>query len=123
MDARLEHQLLEVPLHIVVYLTGQPEPGVVHGEQKALYLQFRVELALDDLYGVEQLADALQSEELALHGDDDRVGRRKRIHRNQAQRGAAVYQYIVVVVTYRLEHLGYLALAVVKIHHLNLRTH
>ena len=71
----LEHKLLEVSFHLVVYLIGQSESAVVHCQQEALNLERRVELALDNLDGIEQLGDAFECKVLALHGYDDRVGR------------------------------------------------
>ena len=81
----LEHQFLEMPLHLVINLIGQAQTAVIHGEQEPFYLKFRVEFALDDADGVEQFADAFQSKILALYGYDDRVGSRERIDRDQAQ--------------------------------------
>ncbi len=66
LDDGLEHQLLEVALHLVVNLIGQTQTAVVHGKQEALYLEFGVELAFDDLYRVEQLADAFQGKVFTL---------------------------------------------------------
>lgn len=82
-----EDQFLEVALHLVVDLAGQAQAAVIHREQETLDLELRVEFALDDLDGVEQLADALQGEILTLHGDDDAVGCRQRIDRDQTERG------------------------------------
>ena len=44
----LEHQFLEMPLHLVINLIGQAQTAVIHGEQEPFYLKFRVEFALDD---------------------------------------------------------------------------
>ena len=74
-----EHQFLEMALYLVIYLIGQTKARVVHRKQESLYLQLCVELAFDYLYSVEQLADAFESEILALHRNDDRVGRRQRV--------------------------------------------
>ena len=74
LDDGLEHQLLEVALHLVVNLVGQTQTAVVHGKQEALYLELGVELAFDNLYRVEQLADAFQGKVFALNRNDDAVG-------------------------------------------------
>ena len=85
LNHRLENQLLEVPLHLVVYLVGQSQATVVHRQEKTFDLQLRVQFALDNLDGVEQFADTFQGEIFTLHGNDDRVGCRECVHRDQAQ--------------------------------------
>ena len=54
---RFEHQLLEMSLYLIVDLVGQAQAAVVHREQETLNFQLRIQLALDDFDGVEQLAD------------------------------------------------------------------
>ena len=104
-------------------MVGQTQTAVVHGQEESLDFQLRVELALDDLDGVEELADALQGKVFALYGDDDRVGSRERVDRNQSQRRRAVYQDIVVLVLDGGKHLLDHLLSVVQIQHLYLCTH
>ena len=54
---RFEHQFLEMSLYLIVDLVGQAQAAVVHREQETLNFQLRIQLALDDFDGVEQLAD------------------------------------------------------------------
>ena len=110
-------------LHLVVYLVGQPQSAVVHGEQESLYLEPGVQFAFDYLDGVEQLADSLQCEVLTLHGYDYRVGRRERVHGDEAERRRAVYQYVVVFVAYGGQNISHHLFAVVYVQHLNLGSH
>ena len=58
LDDSLEYQFLEVALHLVVNLVGESEAAVVHRQQETFYFELRIQLALDDLDGVEQLADS-----------------------------------------------------------------
>ena len=75
----LEDKFLEVAFHLIVYLVGQAQARIVHGEQEALNFQFRVQTALNDFYGVEQLAYSLQCEILTLHRYYHGVCRRQRV--------------------------------------------
>ena len=119
----LENEFLEVSFHFVVYLIGQSETTVVHSQQKSFNLERWVQLALDYLDGVEQLGDTLKCEVFALHGYDDRVGSCERIYGNQSERGAAVDEYVVVLVAYLIEHILDNALTVFEVEHLNLSSH
>ena len=85
LDDGIEHEFLEVALHLVVDLVGQAQTTVVHRQQEALDLEFGIELSLDDTYGVEQLGDTLQGEVLALHRDDDALRCRKGIDGDESQ--------------------------------------
>ena len=91
LDDGLEHQFLEVAFHFVVDLVGLSQARVVHRQQEAFDFEGRVQLRLDDLDGVQQLADAFEREVFGLHGDDDRVGGGKRVDGNESQRRRAVY--------------------------------
>ena len=85
LNHRLEDQLLEVPLHLVVNLVSQTQTTVVHRQEKTFDFQLRVQFALNNLDGVEQFTDTFQGEIFTLHGNDDRVGCRERVYRNQTQ--------------------------------------
>ena len=87
LDDGFEHQFLEMPFHLVIDLVGQTKAAVVHCQQESLDFQMRIEFALDDFDGVEQLADAFEREILALDGDNHGVGCGKRIDRDEPQRG------------------------------------
>ena len=77
LDDGLEHQLLEMTFHLVVDLVGQTQTTVVHRQQESLDLQLRIQFALDDLDGVQELADTFECEVLTLYRDDDGVGCRQ----------------------------------------------
>ena len=85
LDDGLEHQFLEMALHLVVNLVGKFQSAVVHGEQETLYLEPGIELALHYLDGVEQFADAFKCEIFALHRDYHGVGSRERVDCNESQ--------------------------------------
>ena len=73
--------------HLVLDLVGQAQARVIHRQQEAFDGQSWVQLCLDDFDGVQQFGDTLQRKVFTLHGDDDRVGRRQRVHRDETQRG------------------------------------
>ncbi len=123
LDDGLEHQFLEVSLHLVVNLVGKAETAVVHGEQEAFDLEFRVELALDDLDGVEQFADTFKSEIFALHRDDDAVGCCQRVDGDESERRRTVDEDVVIFVADRLQECLDHLLAILEIQHLYLGTH
>ena len=84
LDDGLENEFLEVTFHLVVDLVGQSEAAVIHGQEEPFYLESWVELALNDLDGVEQLANSLECEVLTLHGNDDRIGCCQCIHGDES---------------------------------------
>ena len=114
---------VEVLLHLGVDLVGQTQTAVVHRQQEALDHERGIEAVLHQADGVEQFADALQREVFALHGDDDAVGRRESVHRDDAQRGAAVDDDEVVVAANFGEHLGHHPFALLHVEQLDLGTH
>ena len=120
---RLEYQFLEVALYLVVYLAGQTQTVVVHREQESLYLKFRIQLALDDLDGVEQFADALYCEVLALYRDDDTVGSSECVDGDESERGRAVDEDKVVLVADGCKQFLDYLLAVLEVEHLYLCSH
>ena len=67
-------QIAEVFAHLAGYLVGQPQTGVVHGQQKAFDLQLGIQLRLGHADRVEQLAETFQREILALDRDQYAVG-------------------------------------------------
>ena len=107
----------------LVDLVGQTQTAVVHGQQEAFYLQFGIQLALDDADGVEQLGDTLQGKVLTLHGDDDRIGGRQRVHCDKSQRWRTVDDDIVVFPFHLRQQILEHPLAMLHIEHLYLCTH
>ena len=86
----LEHELLEMAFHLVVYLVGESETAVIHRQQESFYLQFLVQFAFYYLNGVQQFADAFEREVFALHRNQHAVGRHEGVHRGVAQRRGTV---------------------------------
>ena len=109
-------------LHLVVNLVGQTQTAVVHGEQKALDLELGVELALDNLYRVEQLADAFQGKVFALNRNDDAVGCCQRVDCDESQRWRAVDKDEIILVADRGEQILDNPFAVLQIEHFYLCT-
>jgi hypothetical protein len=123
VDHRVEHELLEVRLHFLHHLVGQAQAAVVHGEQHALDHQFGVQALLDDLDGVEQLAQPSNAKYSHCTGTITLSAATRAVHRNQAQGGRAVDDDEVVVLAQRVQHFLHLVLALGHVDHLDLSTH
>ena len=100
-------------------LVCEAEAGVIHREQETLNLQLRAQAALYYAHSVEQLRNAFESKILGLHGNNNRIGRRQRIDCDDSERGAAVNQYEVIIVSKRLKHLGKRPFTVAQVHKLH----
>ena len=98
--------------HLAGYLVGQPQTGVVHGQQKAFDLQLGIQLRLGHADRVEQLAETFQREILALDRDQYAVGRDQRVERNESERRGAVDQNEVVTLAQRGEQVSHPLLSV-----------
>ena len=83
--------------HLFVDLISETESAVIHSEEETLNFETRIHAGLDNLYRVEQLADAFQGEVFALYGDDDRVGGGERVHCDEAQAGTAIDEDEIVI--------------------------
>src|SRR5215472_10385774 len=70
-DDRAQQFLVEEFLQFLRDLLRQRGAVVIHGQHHALDLQLRVEALAQPLDGIEQLAHALQSKVLGLHGNED----------------------------------------------------
>ena len=102
LDDRLEDQFAEVSLHFFVDLVGQTKSAIVHRQQETLDFEARIHARLHYLNGVEQLADAFQSEVLALDWDDDTIGGGQSVYCDEAKAGTAIDEDVVVVLDDRL---------------------
>ena len=71
-------------------LDQRPRFSRSHGQHHALDRQFRIEVGLDPLDRVQQLADPLQRKVLRLHRDEYRVRSHQAIQREQVERRWAV---------------------------------
>ena len=69
-------------------------------------LQVRVDPLVDQIDRLEQLAEALQGQEVRLQRDQDLLGGRQRVERQQAQRRRAVDQAEIELVLARLHGLA-----------------
>ena len=54
LDYRFEYQLLEMTLYLVENLVGQTQTRVIHCQEETFNLQFRIQLLLDNLNGIQQ---------------------------------------------------------------------
>src|SRR5919205_825967 len=77
------------------HLGGQVGPPVVHGQENSGNFQFRIQVLLDHLDVLQQLAQSLERVVLALDGDEYLAGRAERIDGQQSQAGRAVNEDVV----------------------------
>ncbi len=101
----------EVLADLVHDLIGELGAGVVHHADDRGHFQGRVEIALDEVDIAQQLAEALQCVVLALDGNQDLRGGVEAIDGQQAERGWAVDQHVVVVVEHGMDGLAEAVLA------------
>ena len=59
---------------VLLYLAGQIGSIVVHGQQNTLDFDLGSEGLADAIERVQKLGDAFESEEFALHGDQNGIG-------------------------------------------------
>ena len=58
--------------------------GIVHGEDDPADVKAGIHALVHELDGFEKLGDALEGEEVGLHGDDDFIGRGEGVDREEA---------------------------------------
>ena len=121
LDDGLEYQFLKMAFHLVINLICQTQARVEHGQQESFYFKRRIQLRLDNPYGIQQFADSFQCEILALHRNNDRIGRGQGIDGNQPQRRRTVYQDVVVLACHRRQRLLHDFLAVIQVQHFYFR--
>ena len=73
-------------LNLVIYLVGQFQTVVIHGQKESLNLKLRIEFALYDFDGVKKFANAFKSEVLTLNRYDNRVCSRQGVYCYQSER-------------------------------------
>src|SRR5712671_3576143 len=95
-----EHPLLEEFANVVDHLAGEIGPVVEHREQDPVDNQLGIDRRLDALQGLDHLRDPFARQILALHRDQNAVGRGERVHRDEPKRRRAIDQDVVVTVAY-----------------------
>ena len=78
-------------------LPAEIESGVIHCEKDAINSQVRIEILLDQLDRIQQLADPFERVVLALDRDDDSIGGSQGVQRQEAERGRAIDGHELVV--------------------------
>ncbi len=81
--------------HLVGDPGGQPGPGVVHRHQDRGDAELGVQVGLDHLDGLEQLAEPLERVVLRLDRDHHLLAGHERVEREQSQGGRAVDEDVV----------------------------
>ena len=121
-DDGREHPVAKVLRGLGRYLAREVEALVVHRQQDAFDGQSRVQVALDQPDGVQELGQPLQGVVLALDGDQHRVGGHKGVDREQSKRRRTIDQDVVVVGQDGRQRLGEDSLSVADAHKLDLRS-
>ena len=85
-----------MPPHLVGDLAGQARPAIEHGQHDALDLEPGVQHPGHQPQRAVQLRQPLERVELALDRDDDRVRRGQAVDRQEAQRGRAVQDDVLI---------------------------
>lgn len=80
-----EHLLREVRTHVLGDLCAEVRPTVVHRQQDRRDRQLGIEVLLDELDVLEQLAQTLERVVLALDGDEDLTGGDEGVDREQTE--------------------------------------
>jgi hypothetical protein len=80
-------------------VSGQIGACIVHGEQYAAQFELWVEIALDEFDGVGEVAESFEGEIFALDGDDDFISGGEGVDSEKAERGWAINEDEVEVVS------------------------
>src|SRR6266545_5954535 len=110
-DPRLEDEVAEVLLQDVDRFLRVQEALVEHRREDSDDLDVRIEVLADHRQRVLELHESAERQVLALHREDDPLGRDERVDRQQSERRRRVDQDEVVVVAHRRECLLERALA------------
>src|SRR5690606_10215554 len=86
MNDGAEYHVLEMAAHFTHHLVAESQSAVVHRHQDAFDYQSCVQPALYDLDRVQQLAETLESEELALNRHYDGVRGGECVHGDASER-------------------------------------
>ena len=111
----------KVPPHLLCHLIGEIRAAVVHRQQHAEHADAWVQPPLDGAQRGHQVAQALQREIFALHGDQHAVRRAQGVERQQLQRGRAVDEDIVVFVLELLQRVFQTEFALLQLDQLHAR--
>ena len=99
-DDRLEDFIFEMGPHLLDHLVGKVVSTVKHGEENTFHLQPRIEGLFDQTDRLEKLGQTFHGIVFALQWNDDRMGRRERVDRQQSERWGTVDKNKVVIAIY-----------------------
>src|SRR5579871_2780224 len=88
--------------NLLHHLVGKPNTIVVHGHDDPGYRERRIELPLDELDGLQKLADAFQCVEFRLDRDDNGITGDQGVQGQQTQGGRAVNENDIECLSDRL---------------------
>src|ERR1035438_4072303 len=91
-DDGAEDLVFEELAQVGGHLARKVGPVVVHGQEDAFDGERMLEAFANPVDGVHELRDAFQGEELALDGDQDRIGGDERIEGEQVEGRGTIYQ-------------------------------
>src|SRR3990172_2641836 len=79
--------LAEEPAHLGGHLIREVCPRIIHGQQHPTHLKGMIEVAADQLDGLQELCESLKRVVLALEWDECLRSSRQRVDRQQAEGG------------------------------------
>ena len=82
--------LAEEAAHLGRHFVGELGAAVMHGQHHAVNFERWVQARPHEVDGFLELGNPFEREELALHGNQRRIGRRQRVQRQNAERRRAI---------------------------------
>src|SRR3990172_3578475 len=116
----LEYLVAKITLHFVKNLIRQAKTRIIHGQENAFDVEVWIQVLLDHVDRVEQLAKPLEGEIFELHRAHDRVCGGKRIQCQQAERWGTIDDKKIIILLHGTQGVGKPPLPLFKIHHFNL---
>ena len=104
-------------------MLAEIEARVVHRQQHPFNRERGIEIPLHELHGVEELREPFERVVFALNRDDDAVGGRQHVQRQEAERRRAVDDHVAVLVAQVPQRLAHARLAGTLVDELELGTH
>ncbi len=120
-DDGAEHHISEMSFQLLKYLIGEAEPGIIHGQQESFDLESRLQSALDDSDGVEELGNAFEGEIFRLHWNDHGVSGSECVDGDNPERGGAVDEYIIIIILNRGQYSEERLFTFAAVHELHFR--
>ncbi len=92
----------QIPFHVADHFLAKPGGRLVHADDDAGHAEGRVDPSGDQAGRFEQLAQAVQRQEVRLQRDEHLAGRRECVQGQHPQRRAAIHEYEIISKIIRL---------------------